>query len=299
MESFLLYGICMFGALGLGAGRMVFAKVRLGQSRAALAERLSDDGRIRVLSTQVSHGGLELATDAGFGPGAGRSLTLQLMPNHWQFHAFDMGVDPSLHLEMSVRRITGNDDELVRRIETSQRIKAALEHIFRDNWVVEFCGFREGALVVAADTQRPFWEMNDDTVYRRFEQMARLAESMRNALELKTCAEFCPICPGQHLEPRVGALLESVCRHCQGRFLPLEAVEQLIEELGISVSELRDRIGQKRTHACPSCRTSLAPIALGDAIAEVCPGCGGMWLDGGELKELSLGRFEEIQTCAA
>jgi|GEM_PF-1849671 len=296
MDGFFIYGLGLLGALGVGGGRVLWHRIRLTQSRNALAEELTRSGDIAVLSSTTAHGGLELATEE-----AGRTLSLQLLPHHCEFHAFDLGIDPSEHIELRVGQVMGSAAALVERAQNSTRVSRAVEAIFQDHWVVTFCGVREGALVVSADTQ-PLWTLQADTVRRRFQAVARLADALRVGLELRGQSELCPVCPGQKLVANVGHLHESVCGHCSGRFLPRDAVEQLVGgEMGLSVADLRDRIGDKRTQACPSCRTSMAPVMLDDTIGELCPGCGGMWLDSGELSALSLGRYDEIdaETTAA
>jgi len=37
---------------------------------------------------------------------------------------------------------------------------------------------------------------------------------------------------------------------------------------------------------CPKCNTVLEPVEASDVQVDVCPGCGGVWLDRGELEKL-------------
>lgn len=105
----------------------------------------------------------------------------------------------------------------------------------------------------------------------------------------------CPACGHTGLARVGGDLDEERCPACGGRFLSQLGTERLVEgELGITRDMLRDLAGYfggERRH-CPSCRTRLSAVRLKGVTADLCQGCGGLWLDAGELAQLSSGRYE-------
>lgn len=105
----------------------------------------------------------------------------------------------------------------------------------------------------------------------------------------------CPSCLHAGLERLGGELDEQVCPACGGRFLPEVGAARLVEdELGITRDMLRELTryfgGERRT--CPSCRSRTSAVRLKGVTADLCQGCGGLWLDAGELGRLSAGRYE-------
>lgn len=90
------------------------------------------------------------------------------------------------------------------------------------------------------------------------------------------------------------ALGDAPCPSCKGTFVPSEGVERLVHrELGLEISTLRELMGP---HAgtqlkCPSCAFAMSHVQLKGVPLELCTGCGGVWLDEGELERLSLGRY--------
>ncbi len=108
-------------------------------------------------------------------------------------------------------------------------------------------------------------------------------------------AGTCPACARHGLERVGGELDEERCPACGGRFLSAHGTERLVEgELGITRDVLRALAGYfagERRH-CPSCRSRTSPVRLKGVMADLCQGCGGLWLDAGELSELSHGRYD-------
>lgn len=105
----------------------------------------------------------------------------------------------------------------------------------------------------------------------------------------------CIACGHDGLERLGGELEEHACPSCRARFLPREGVERLVEqELGITRDMLRELtryfVGERRP--CPSCRSRMSAVRLKGVMADLCQGCGGLWLDQGELTQLSSGRYE-------
>lgn len=73
------------------------------------------------------------------------------------------------------------------------------------------------------------------------------------------------------------------------------------EDLGISpaiLHELTRHFGTKPIK-CPGCGHNMSGIVLAKVSLEWCLHCGGMWLDRGELKQLSGGKHEELSLATA
>lgn len=99
------------------------------------------------------------------------------------------------------------------------------------------------------------------------------------------------------LTPGAGALGEAVCGRCGGRLLDEAAVQRLIiEEHGIARDTLRELAGNfgRPTLRCAGCGQRMHPVRLRGVPLELCTGCGGVWLDAGELGRLSEGRWAEV-----
>lgn len=106
-------------------------------------------------------------------------------------------------------------------------------------------------------------------------------------------------CPrdGSTLQAGTGSLAEDVCGQCQGRFLDNGATHRLfVELLGIHADILMElaRTGVPRA-ACPGCASRMSEVRARGVIVDLCPGCGGAWLDGGELARLARDIVEEIR----
>jgi Zn-finger nucleic acid-binding protein len=111
-----------------------------------------------------------------------------------------------------------------------------------------------------------------------------------------------PTCPRCRDHPQLlagfGALQEDVCPRCGGRYLPPDGVERVVvEENGISRDVLREMVAlflSKERIPCPACSTRMSPVHLRGTRVDLCTGCGGAWLDAGELRKLSEGRHDEV-----
>lgn len=108
----------------------------------------------------------------------------------------------------------------------------------------------------------------------------------------------CPGC-GQGLEAPSGDLPASGCAECGGWFLDGAATEKLVvEELGISqeiLSALPEH-GIAQDRACAGCDAALHTCPLRGVKVDLCPRCGGLWLDRGELRRLTGGRRDAEST---
>jgi Zn-finger nucleic acid-binding protein len=106
----------------------------------------------------------------------------------------------------------------------------------------------------------------------------------------------CPRCQTL-LSAGDGALLEDVCGRCRGRFLPPDVTERVVvDELGVdraTLKEIASHFSGVRV-ACPGCRAPMRPLRLHGVLVDLCFSCGGLWLDGGELRTLSRGRHDEL-----
>lgn len=94
-----------------------------------------------------------------------------------------------------------------------------------------------------------------------------------------------------------GALTEDVCPTCQGRFLDAAALRRLLVEImGIPehvLHELAREGAQKLT--CPSCASRMTETWARGVQVDLCRGCGGGWLDGGELQRLAKDTVGEVR----
>ena len=108
----------------------------------------------------------------------------------------------------------------------------------------------------------------------------------------------CPRCPppSRPLAPQQGHFLEAICTHCRGRYLPLDAREALFADLQIDDDMLRDMlesfVGDQLQ--CPGCGFKTREIQLRGRRAHFCRGCGGCWLDQGDLSRVTKHEVREV-----
>jgi Zn-finger nucleic acid-binding protein len=106
----------------------------------------------------------------------------------------------------------------------------------------------------------------------------------------------CPRCRLE-LSPPAGGLGERLCNRCAGRFLEPAGVTRLVvDEHGLDPAFLRELTSQfaGERAACPGCRSGMSPVQLRGGYVDLCEGCGGLWLDAGDLSRLGEGRWEEV-----
>ena len=115
-------------------------------------------------------------------------------------------------------------------------------------------------------------------------------------MPLMSSLHHCPRCPDRVLASQVGAWLEDVCGSCNGRFLNGDTTLRLFEEhLRIGRAMLGElTLDGPRRLACPGCGQKMTLTMARGIQVDLCGGCGGAWLDVGELAALSRGQVKEV-----
>lgn len=106
----------------------------------------------------------------------------------------------------------------------------------------------------------------------------------------------CPRCPETILSTGAGAWREDVCATCNGRFLDGDTALRLFEEhlrLGRDMLLELTRDGPRRL-ICPGCGQKMTLTMARGIQVDLCGGCGGAWLDDGELQALTRGQVREV-----
>jgi Zn-finger nucleic acid-binding protein len=174
---------------------------------------------------------------------------------------------------------------------------ASLNPLFGGVWDVDFIAVVDGDLVLETNLEHFSGSHAEEAVIQKQAgSLVRLASALEAELALEGAAGLrCPDCEVPLDEER-GELHEAVCPDCGGRFLPRAAVERLVgAELGKSASELKEAAaGTRAVERCPSCDHKMSPVPVEDVIIGLCTGCGGAWLDEGELRAISGGRYAEL-----
>lgn len=106
-------------------------------------------------------------------------------------------------------------------------------------------------------------------------------------------APSCPACERQGVAVALvpGASLDGIsCPRCGGTHLPTVGSERLLcEELHLSraaLLELADAFGGRRFR-CPGCSARTRALLVRGVDVDLCFACGGLWLEAGELEQLS------------
>jgi Zn-finger nucleic acid-binding protein len=107
----------------------------------------------------------------------------------------------------------------------------------------------------------------------------------------------CPRCATSmatsvHPGPATGRDIEvDVCGECRGLWLDAAEIAQAYRDLGGEAARLRTHVGRgARTTTmadCPRCGAGMGDLAYFEVDIDLCPGCGGVWIDGPELEALS------------
>lgn len=103
---------------------------------------------------------------------------------------------------------------------------------------------------------------------------------------------ICPRCKSSLIVVEYEDIELDWCPSCEGLWFDRGEMELVASHLGGARSALRfDRPARtgERTLKCPLCRKSMDKRLLGErepVVADVCPTCGGLWLDHGELEHL-------------
>jgi Zn-finger nucleic acid-binding protein len=204
-------------------------------------------------------------------------------------------IDPKIRVLISGEEVDVDSPETERRLGENQALDRALAEIHLEDWKILEFGLQDSSLTIQGQASL-HGKSVDFAPTTRGERIAALATALEWAIVRDENALPCPHCRVVPMNRRAGALLESACPRCQGRFLPPGAVQRLVaDELGISQGELKDAAtGKTKTPLdCPRCGSQMTPTLLGDVIADLCKGCGSLWLDKDELGLLSQGRYEE------
>jgi len=98
---------------------------------------------------------------------------------------------------------------------------------------------------------------------------------------------LCPSCQ-EPLHRRHGRHREDVCPGCGGSFFPgVLAGPLLLERFDVTPATVAAARGSTgRAGPCPGCAQPMRPVLIADVIADVCGGCGGVWLDRDECTTL-------------
>jgi Zn-finger nucleic acid-binding protein len=191
--------------------------------------------------------------------------------------------------------------EMERRLTESKAVDKALSELLLEKWALSGLKAEEGSLIIQGQTELNLPDLAFAPASRG-ERVATLATALEWAILKDEDAMPCPHCRVVPMHTQVGALLESMCPRCQGRFLPPQAAQRLLQdELGLSPGDLKDAATGKSDQDlnCPRCASDMTPALVEEVIANLCRGCGSLWLDENELNLLSQGRYEKRSEKAA
>jgi uncharacterized protein len=106
----------------------------------------------------------------------------------------------------------------------------------------------------------------------------------------------CPKCTGDAKEIQVGGITLDRCGRCHGIWFDRRELDRVLDKLRAgeapppsSRSPLSEKLDSVLA-SCPRCSKSLErteSLAVNGLFYDGCPGCGGAWLDGGELDEIA------------
>jgi Zn-finger nucleic acid-binding protein len=95
-------------------------------------------------------------------------------------------------------------------------------------------------------------------------------------------------CPddGHLLEAHQGTPVPfASCRHCDGLWFTRDAIDKGEKPVLPPASrQRRTTVSLTTNRACPKCSVKLDPETVDDVVIDVCPSCGGVWLDAGEFQ---------------
>ncbi len=102
---------------------------------------------------------------------------------------------------------------------------------------------------------------------------------------------LCPKCKGEYLAVRLvkgknGNVKLDVCPVCKGVWFDKDEMEEIEKNAVLELKPPRNAAISLRK--CPRCRTGMKTFPYPQTHAEIdqCPECRGLWLDGGEFKEI-------------
>jgi Zn-finger nucleic acid-binding protein len=105
----------------------------------------------------------------------------------------------------------------------------------------------------------------------------------------------CPLCRVPLVKATVAKVPVLYCKECHGLLLPMQVLEDLVDELRNcprtpAVQTPPDRGDLKRAIRCPRCNQRMDThfyAGPGDVIVDSCDGCLLLWLDRGELTRIA------------
>jgi uncharacterized protein len=106
----------------------------------------------------------------------------------------------------------------------------------------------------------------------------------------------CPSCPEELKEIHYHKQIIDICPGCGGAFFDhgeLESIVQIVDifkniQLAEDEIDTVSTLEKERILLCPGCSKELTPKEIAGEIIDVCPGCGGIWLDKGEIVALKI-----------
>lgn len=234
----------------------------------------------------------------------GRDAVVRVLPSRGgmtarlDVHLYDLGLDEAVSVNLTGDAPAATNavsEEVADKLTASDAVRGAARQLLTSHWTLERMEVTEDMLVIEGVERVVPEARRRARVEKMFDLLGALGGTIIDVLELKEPGQRCPLCEGAELVPSVGHLMESVCRNCHGRMLSPAGVQRLFgEELGMGPGELKAGLSDARGLTCPGCQTKMGPLLVDDKILDLCPGCGSMWLDKGEMSALSGGRYEEI-----
>lgn len=112
---------------------------------------------------------------------------------------------------------------------------------------------------------------------------------------MKTKSMACPRCHAAMsartaaVQPEASPVTADLCPQCNGLWFDgaeLGDVSAALGGLPRRSAEIAEK-GEKSAIHCPRCNSAMREVALLDVPIDVCAGCSGVWLDGGEYEALS------------
>ena len=184
--------------------------------------------------------------------------------------------------------------EVAKKLQASETVMDCAQQMSR-RWTLERLELTENMLVIESVERNISPNSRRAYVEEMFKHLEALGDAVIIALDLKAPGARCPLCEGAELVSGLGHLIESVCRNCYGRLLNPSGVQRLFgEERGMGPGELKASLSEARGLTCPTCHSKMGPLLVGERMIDLCPRCGSMWMDKGELSLTSGGRYDEI-----
>lgn len=111
------------------------------------------------------------------------------------------------------------------------------------------------------------------------------------------------LCPKDNgiLVSGAGSLGEDICRACQSRFLGPDITQRVFRDYLQVREELLHELSRTgfRKWVCPNCAQKMTTTWVRGLEIELCSGCGGSFLDAGELHRLGKGLWPEVEVSSA